>query len=167
MAYIKKGAAIPTSGKGSKLSDKQALFVDAYLVNLNGSEAVKQAGYKTNNPNRLASELLRHPLVRKTIDEKLDARKETFEIQADMVLARLQKIAMSQEEDNPQAAIRSWELLGKYLGLWKDRTEISGPDGEAIKMEQKLKEDVRDFTSTIAKLAKRGGTDDLTLVSNG
>jgi hypothetical protein len=53
--------------------------------------------------------------------------------------------------------LRAIELAGKSIALWKERQEISGPDGEAIKHEQHIKESVADFTSRISSLAKRGG----------
>lgn len=157
MAYLDPNAPIPEKGKGSKLSDKQARFVEEFLVDLNGSAAVLRAGYKTKNPNRIATDLLRHPLVKRELDKFREERKERMEATVDYVLTKLVTIVEDTEKGNPQAALRGLELLGKHLGMYKDRQEISGPDGEAIKYEQKVKEDAESFTSAIARLANRGG----------
>lgn len=101
---------------------------------------------------------MRHPLIRAKIDEAMTERRERMELTADYVLTKLIDIVEKQEEGNPQAALRGLELLGKHLGLYRDRQEISGPDGGAIEMEQKVKEDVADFTSSLSRLIDRGGT---------
>lgn len=160
MAFLKQGAEIPTKGKGSKLSPKAVLFIEYYLADpqLNASLAVLKAGYKTNNPNRVATDLLRHPLVQKTIQEKQAKRFEKFSVTQDYVLQKLVRIIEDTESGNPQAALRGLELLGKHLGLYRDRTEISGPDGKAIELEQRTQEDIEDFKSSLTRLADRGGT---------
>ena len=169
MPYLPKGAEIPKKGKGSCLTDKQRRFVEEYLVDMNGSKAVLEAGYKTNNPNRIATDLLRHPLVRKEIEDRQAERRDRLELSADYVIHKLIAIVEQTEAGNPQAALRGLELLGKNLGLFKERQEISGPDGEAIKYEQKVKEDAADFSRAIARLAERKNVSDHELqeASNG
>jgi phage terminase small subunit len=155
---LQRDSRIPEKGKGSKLTAKMQNFVDEYFVDFNGSAAVKRAGYKSTNPNKLAGKLLNHPLVMEAVAEKKKERQEKTELSAEYVIQKLISIAERNEEGNPTAALRSLELLGKHLGLYKDRQEISGPDGEAIQMEQKVKQNVDEFTSRIASLAKRNGT---------
>lgn len=157
MAYLNPNSDVPVKGKGAKLSHKMSMFVDEYMVDLNASQAVIRAGYKTNNPNRLGTELLRHPLVIKALDEKMEKRRERMEIKADYLINKLINIIEATEEDNPQAALRAIELAGKSIALWKERQEISGPDGQAIEMEQRIKEDVADFTSKLSRLAEQAG----------
>ncbi len=163
MAYLKKGSSIPTSGKGAKLSTKMIRFIDEYFAPSDGSQplvgtsAVLRAGYKTSNPNRLATELLRHPLVQPEIEKRLQVMKEDAEVTKEYIIQKLVSIVEDTEKGNPNAALRGLELLGKHLGLYKERTEISGPDGEAIRMEQKVKEDVADFTSRLSRLANTAG----------
>lgn len=157
MAYLQRGAEPPLTGKGSKLGSKMRAFVDEYMIDFNASAAVLRAGYKTKNRSLMAGELMRHPLVMKEIERRKDERTEKSELTAQYVINKLQEIVENTEQDNPQAALRGLELLGKHLGLYRDRQEISGPDGNAIKMEQQVKEDVNDFTSSLARLVERGG----------
>jgi len=166
MAYRKKGEE-PTNGKGYKLTHKMQAFIDEYLVDLNASQACVRAGYKTKNPNRIGAELLRHPVISKVIEERLAEKRERNELTADYVLDKLVAIVEATDKENPQAALRGLELLGKHLGLYKDRQEISGPDGEAIKMEQKVKENAADFTSKLSRLAKRAGEGNVVSFADG
>lgn len=163
MAYLKKGAEPPLKGKGSKLGPKMAQFVEEYLVDLNASAAVIRAGYKvkvdSGNHYKVAAELMNHPLVKRELETRMEERKERNAVTADYVIHKLVSIVEDTERGNPQAALRGLELLGRHLGLYKDKQEISGPDGGAIELEKKeIKESVADFTSKLSRLASRGGT---------
>jgi phage terminase small subunit len=163
MAYISDPNNVPKKGKGSKLTPKMERFVEEYLVDLNASAAVKRAEYKTNNAHKMGAQLLQHPLVKAKIEEKMNERRERMELTADYVITKLINIIESTETNNPQAALRGLELAGKHLGLYKDRQEISGPDGDAIRVEEKkIDEDVADFQSKLARLTKRTGTNGVT-----
>lgn len=157
MAYLTKNSELPTTGKGSKLSAKMSCFIDEYMVDLNGSAAVLRVPYKTNNPHKLAAELLNHPLVRAEVERRKDERREKTELSAEYVVNKLIDIVEKTEKNNPQAALRGLELLGKTIALFKERTEVSGPDGTAIQMEQKVKNDAADFTSRLSRLARTAG----------
>lgn len=163
MAYLKKGAEPPQKGKGSKLGHKMIKFVDEYMIDLNASAAVLRAGYKIRpnsaNHYKVANELIHHPLVAREIEERMVERKERNAVTEDYVLHKLVAIVEDTERGNPQAALRGLELLGRHLGLYKDRQEISGPDGNAIEVEQReIKQSVAAFTSKLSRLASRGGT---------
>lgn len=170
MAYLKIGDEIPTKGKGSKLSALQQKFVEAYTDPSGpgyrlATGAVRVAGYKTNNPAVLGTQLMQQPLVVQTIKEIEQARRERLELTADYVINKLMDLVEGTDKDNDR--IRALELLGKNLGLFKERQEISGPDGKAIEYEQKLKEDANDFTRAIARLAKRSEVSDTELREAG
>lgn len=157
MSYLREGDEPPKNGKGRKLSAKMERFVEEYLIDLNASAAVLRAGYKTRNQNRLAAELMRHPLVKAAIEERMEDRRERMELTADYLLNKL--VAMIEKEGvRDSDALRAIELAGKSLALWKDRQEISGPDGEAIKMEQQTEQNVAEFKSKLDRLARRAGT---------
>lgn len=158
MPYLRPGAEPPKNGKGKALTMKMESFVQHYLVCQNASEAVRLAGYKTKNPHKMGAELLRHPLVRAAVDEGRKERAETMQLTADWILNRLVDI-IQREGVRTADELKALELAGKSMALWKERNEISGPDGGAIETEQRIKEDVADFTSSLARLAKRSGTD--------
>ena len=164
MAYlsIKKGRLVSVGSKGHKITGKMLSFVDAYFgeARFNSVEALKLSAYKTNNMtdgalSRFAAELMTHPLVVAEIKVRQAARQEKSEVKAEYLIQKLMQIIENTEVENPQAALRAIELAGKSIALWKERQEISGVDGQAIKHEQHVKESVADFTSRIQNLADR------------
>lgn len=165
--YLKVGDPIPTKGRGSKLTGLQLRFVEEFTDPTsrgyqNATQAVLAAGYKTGNADKLAMQLKQHPLIIKEIKDRMDSQRARMELTADYVLHKL--IEMVEQTDKDNDRIRALELLGKNLGLFKERTEISGPDGEAIKYEQKVKQDAADFASRLSRLASRAGEDGLSVV---
>lgn len=136
------------------LTDKQRAFCEEYLKDLNATQAVTRAGYTTKYPNRIAFQLLENRAVRITIDALRAERNKNSDVTKDFVLRGIQKaIRLAEESGNLNALLRGHELLARHLGMFVDRTEISGPDGDAIRMEQKIKEDVADFTRSLTRLA--------------
>ena len=136
-------------------------FIDAYFGDaaFNACKAVELSAYSVSkNLASQAQELLDHPLVAAEIKRRQDARAEKSEIKAEYLINKLMQIIEAEQQENPQAALRAIELAGKSIALWKERQEISGPDGEAIRHEQHVKESVADFSSRISSLAKRAGT---------
>jgi hypothetical protein len=80
-------------------------------------------------------------------------------VDANFVLDKIIKsIGRAERKENEQAVLRGAELLARHLGMFVEKTEISGPEGEDIRMKQRVEEDVRDFTSAISRLASRGRT---------
>src|SRR3546814_15335372 len=75
-------------------------FIEEYLADpeLNGSNAVIKAGYKTPYPNRIAFQLLLHPLVSAEIDKRRLERRERMELKDDYLIAKL--IEMIERGDN-------------------------------------------------------------------
>ena len=76
-----------------QLTARQARFVNEYLIDLNGTQAVIRAGYRTRSPEVHASRLLTRPLVAKAITAAQAARAKRTEITADRVIHELARIA--------------------------------------------------------------------------
>lgn len=162
MAYLKIGDTVPTKGRGSRLTQKQLQFIEAFCdpsgPGYNSpTKAIKMTTYKTDNPTKMGMFLMQHPLVSAEIKERMNARKERMELSADYVIHKLLELVDNTEKDGDR--IRALELLGKTLSLFKERQEISGPDGKAIEYEQKIKEDVNDFTQRLKRLAEQSSND--------
>jgi len=139
------------------LSDRQRVFCEEYLKDLNATQAAIRAGYTTKNAKQVAFQLMENQAIRIAIDGLRAERSKGTDVTKDFVLRGIQKaIRQAEDANNMNAMLRGYELLARHLGMFIERTEISGPDGEAIKMEQKIKEDVANFTSAIARLARRG-----------
>ena len=162
-----QNSTVPEKGKGSKLTDKMSLFVNEYLVDLNAGQACIRAGYKSRNPYKQGFKLLQHPLVKQAVDERKEDRRDKLELTAEYVLTKLVALTERNEQINPAVAVRTLELLGRHLGLYRDRQEISGPDGEAIHIkEEQVKQNVEQFKSKLAGLAKRNGTGNVVELPN-
>ena len=87
----KKAAQSPRDG----LNGKQRLFVDAYLgaARGNATEAARQAGYA--DANARASDVLRHPAVKKEISRRLDE----WAMESNEVIARISEQAAASLDD--------------------------------------------------------------------
>ena len=158
---VREGRTISGNYRGKKLTPKMLSFIDSYFgaANFNATQAYRLSDYKDGNtPDINAAELMNHPLVMKEVEARIAARTKKSEVKAEYLINKLMTIIDRTEEENPQAALRAIELAGRSIALWKDRQEISGPDGEAIKHEQQIKESIADFTSRISGLVKRSGT---------
>lgn len=81
-----------TSGnvKGADgLTDKQRLFVQEFLVDMNATQAAIRTGYSPKTANEQASRLLANVNVRALVEKGLEARSRKLEIDAAWVLTRL------------------------------------------------------------------------------
>lgn len=142
------------------LSIRQQRFCEEYLVDFNGSAAVQRAGYNTKYPNKWGSELLHMPHIRMVIDHLTLQRASKSVIKPDYVINKITKTIEKAEADNNHSAVlRGCELLARHLGMFIERTEISGPNGDAIKYER-VQEAADAFTSAIAGLVERAGEDE-------
>jgi phage terminase small subunit len=164
MAYldVKAGRTVSGNRKGRKLTPKMVSFIDAYFgeANFNATKAYELSAYESTSPNTAmrSAELMRHPLIIEEIKRRQAERTDKSEVKAEFLINKLMQMIEAEQERNPNAALRAIELAGKSIALWKERQEISGPDGEAIRHEQNVKESVAEFTSRISSLAKRQGT---------
>lgn len=170
-----------------KLTEKQKIFVNEYLVDLNATRAYKVAYSNVKKDDTAAvngNRLLRNAKVKEYLDERMREREKRTEITQDKVLEELAAIAFSNgskyakvieeivydengevlldhngnivkqkvvelvltdelsETDKKAIAsikkgrngieistcdkVRALELLGKHLGMFKEKVEVSG-----------------------------------------
>ena len=142
------------------LTMKERLFVEAYLDpanEFNGSAAIVKAGYKTKYPDKMAYQLRNKPHIKACIDAYATQRAKEYNIKPEYVLRKITKtIERAEDDNNHNAVLRGCELLARHLGMFIERTEITGKDGEAIKYEQ-VREAADAFTGAIAGLIERDG----------
>ena len=113
------------------LTTKQRLFVEAYLANPNATEAARAARYKGNDKTlaQVGAENLRKPYLSALIE----ARVETAIITADEILNDVKVIAKNAKRDGDK--LKAYEMLGKHLAMWIDRTDHSGEVANKIVVE--------------------------------
>lgn len=75
------------------LTDKQRLFVQEYLVDVNATQAAIRAGYSEDTARQIGSENLSKPDIQEAIQEAMDDRATRLQITADKVLAGIFRIA--------------------------------------------------------------------------
>lgn len=138
------------------LTTRQRRFVEEYVVDYDGAAAVSRAGYNTKWPARMAYEMLQHPGIKAAIDQLTLQRAEQTTLKPDYVMKKIKRTIEKAEQDgNHTAVLRGCEILARALGMFVDKTEISGPDGKAIEVEQRTKEEAEQLIKTLEALAKR------------
>lgn len=136
------------------LSPRQRSFCREYIVDFNGTLAAIRAGYSQNYADRQAHLLLKNRGVAAYIDH-LNQSKEAqiVSVNPDYVIQQVTAI-ISKDGAKDGDRLRGLELLARHLGMFVDRTEISGKDGEAIKY-QEISIEADDFTKKIMDIAGR------------
>ena len=141
-----------------KLNPKQEMFVQEYLKDLNATQAAIRAGYSEKTAQEQGSRLLSHAMVKAAVEEAKAERVERIQIDQDYVLriitetiercmqARPVKDAQGNpvmvETENgdivpafrfePQAVLKGAELLGKHKGMFVEKREVTGKDGQPL-----------------------------------
>ena len=121
----------------SKLTTKQQLFVDEYLVDLNATRAAIRAGYSEKTAEYQASRLLKNVKIEKALTIRMKARERRTAITHDKVLEDIERIkqdAMQLVPDkdgnmtmaNHAAALKAAELQGRHLGMFNYKIEVGG-----------------------------------------
>ena len=67
----------------ARMTNKQRLFVQEYLIDLNATQAAIRAGYKVDNAQQVGSENLSKLVVREAIDKALAERSRRTGINQD------------------------------------------------------------------------------------
>jgi len=127
------------------LTDKQAKFVDEYLIDLNATQAAIRAGYSANRASEIGYQQLRKTTVQEAIAEAMENRSKRVQRTADDVmrdLAAIRADAMQIVHDkdgnavmlDKPSAIKTLELEGKHLAMWTDKQQLSGDVGLTVKV---------------------------------
>lgn len=119
-----------------KLTPKQRMFVAEYICSLNSTEAAKKAGYSPKTAMEQGYQLLQKTSVQTAIQEQMDARSKRTLINADYVLNGIKNTVDA--ADNDFVKLKGFELLGKHLKLFTDKTELTGKDGGAVQVQVAL-----------------------------
>ncbi len=129
-----------------KLSPRQQLFADEYLVDLNGKQAAIRAGYSPKTAEVQASRLLTVVKVRTYIDKKMAERSRRTGVNADRVVIELARIAFANptnivdtdtaevdnNNDDDTAAIQSIKVKRSF-----------SKDGESVEREIRFNDKTR------------------------
>jgi phage terminase small subunit len=130
------------------LNDKQGRFVDEYLIDLNATQAAIRAGYSEKTAGQQGERLLKNVEIQKSLTDRMKKRAERTEITQDYVLASIvetmERCKQAEPVLTPQGiptgeykfehvgVLRGADLLGRHLGMWKQRFEHTGKDGAPL-----------------------------------
>lgn len=137
------------------LTPKQEAFCEEYMIDLNATQAAIRAGYSENTASEMGYENLNKPHLAERITELKAERSNRTLVDADYVINGLLEVhkrclqaepVMVRGEDGMKesgefkfehsGANKSLELLGKHLGLFVDKKEVSGPDGSPLQIQE-------------------------------
>lgn len=82
-----------------KLTKKQQLFVDEYLIDLNATQAAIRAGYSVDSAKEIGCENLTKPNIQQAIAKAMAERSKRTGINQDRVVLELAKIAFVKMTD--------------------------------------------------------------------
>ena len=116
-----------------ELTAKQEFFCREYLRDLNGTQAAIRAGYSERSARRQATEHLSKPHIQARVQALMAKRAERVEVTVDGVVRNIIEdregaIAAGQWS----VAVRCDALLGKHLGMFTQRVELTGAGGGPI-----------------------------------
>lgn len=115
------------------LTAKQARFVQEYLVDLNATQAAIRAGYSEKTAYSQGHDLLKKPEITVALDDARRSLSKRVEVDQEWVIKRLKLEAERETEGASHAArVSALEKLGKHLGMFVERQEVTGRDGAPI-----------------------------------
>lgn len=133
---------------------KHELFAQALAKGETADAAYSAAGFKPNRGN--ATRLKANESIASRVTELQErAAIKVEKTVADLVEMLDEDRRLARELEQPSAAISAVMGMGKLLGLVKDKTELTGKDGNPIEIDQKVREDADAVTSAIAGLVDR------------
>ena len=123
-----------------KLKPKELTFAEEWLKTTNATQSAIKAGYSERTAYSAGNRLLKKVEVKQYIDERLAEMQESSIADTNEVM---QFLSSTMRGDIPDQfgldpalndRLKAAELLGKRYKLFTDKQEISGADGEPIKV---------------------------------
>ena len=130
----------------AELTDKQKLFINEYMIDLNATAAALRAGYAAKSAADIGYKNLNNPRVKRYIDDMMREKEDSLIAKQDEVLRYLTSVMRGEstsevvvvvgEGDGYSSAkrvsknpdekerTRAAELLGKRYGSFTDRVEM-------------------------------------------
>lgn len=126
-----------------KLTAKQKLFCDEYIISLNATQAAIKAGYAEKTAYAIGAENLKKPKIQSYISERMEQKESSLIATQDEVLQYLtsvlrgesrttdtvlvgigdgcQEVQEVEKKPSEKNRLKAAELLGKRYGLYTDK----------------------------------------------
>lgn len=127
------------------MTDKQRVFCEEYLLDLNATQAAIRAGYSPKSANQQAAELLAKPSLRAYVDKLMADRSRRTGVNSDRVVRELARIAFVDPTDiinMDEATVRdgaSKDDRAVIASVKCKTTTISSDDFEKVTEEREVK----------------------------
>lgn len=124
------------------MTEKQKIFCDEYLIDLNATRAYKAAYPNVKNDNTAAAaaaRLLRIVNIQEYIDTRLQEKTDALVAKQDEVLQYLTEVIRNEEEDTKNR-LKAAELLGKRYALFTDKVAAEVQVGASPKFADIVKQ---------------------------
>lgn len=120
--------------KSDKLTTKQALFVQEYIIDFNASRAALDAKYSKKTASAIGVENLRKPLIQQAIQKVLKNRADRTNITQDDTLKMVKDIADIDHRDyEEKRTTKGIEMLCRCQGMFTDNVR-HGYDESAVEL---------------------------------
>ena len=148
-----------------KIRDKQELFCNEYIIDLNATQAAIRAGYSEKTAQEQSSRLLSNVIIQDRISELKQGRIERVKIDADWVLVSAKKVfdrCMQEEEIKSDdgavigqykfehsGANKALEIIGKHVKVRAfEKEEEAENVGDGLNITFNVSEAVKDVKVT-------------------
>lgn len=117
------------------MNPRQLAFCREYVIDFKQGAAATRAGYAPKTAGVIARNLLQYRGINRLIElYTLSNAQKIIAVDPDWVIQKVTEIVTTSSKDGDK--LRGLELLARHLGMFIERTEISGRDGEAIRIEE-------------------------------
>ena len=135
-----------------KLTEKQELFCEEYLVDFNAARAYRVA-YNCKNDKVARTEgfyNLCRPNIKKYLLQAKEERKQAILIDQERVVTELCQIACD-ERAKQGDRLKALEAIGKHLGMFNDKLSITADVKENNALSGLSKEEIVDLIKSLSK----------------
>lgn len=111
------------------LTDKQVRFIDEYMIDMNATAAYGRAGYTAegNSAEASASRLLRNVKIQAEIVKRQQKMQEKAGLSVQWLIEEMiENHRLARELGEIANSSKALEMLGKHLGMFKEKVEVSG-----------------------------------------
>lgn len=138
------------------LTDKQARFVDEYLVDLNATQAAVRAGYSAKTASVIGAENLAKPNIQKAIQARQEELKIKTEITQEWVVERYRRIVEGCDKRlffRDDGSLKPPSQWSAEMGMAVQGFEVEefGDEGLAVSVSKLRFQDVRAALDSLAR----------------